>query len=204
MITQVTKAGDPLPSLFSRSTAARRIPAITVLLLSLLLLCACRNPLKVVKQANPNPFLGAKQFVMLPVTFTNLQVGKIQENTYLQRKNPQQQQSWQADKQALAELFLERLKRKISSAKLMLVDTAPFTITPRVTRIEPGSYWNPAEVNMSVMISDASGASLDEVTISELVSFDLLVAASSGQRIRSAAELSGNDLATYLRKRTKK
>jgi hypothetical protein len=182
----------------------KQISVSAFLFLSLLFLCGCGTPWIVERQANPNPFLGAKQFALLPVTFTNLQVGRIAESTYLKRKDQQQQQSWQADQQALADLFARQLKRGLASAGIVLADQSPFTISPRVTRIEPGSYWNPTEVNMNVCLLDGSGNTLDEVTLNSGVPFDLLGGASSGQRIRTASGILGNDFAYYLRKRTKK
>ena len=192
------------PSFISWAAARKQTPISAALFVGLLLLCGCGTPWHVVRQANPNPFLGAKQFALQAVTFTDLQVGNITESTYLQRKDQKQQQSWQADQAALADLFAKQLRRNVTHAGMAVADQSPFTISPRVTRIEPGSYLFPTEVNMSVCLLDGSGNTLDEVTLLEQVQFDLFSGASSGQRIRTASAILGNNFASYLRKRTKK
>jgi hypothetical protein len=191
-------------SFFMKAVAKKQTPIHIALFVSLLFLCGCGTPWVAEQQANPNPFLGVKQFTLQSVTFTNLHVGNIAETTYLQRKDQQQEQSWQADKQALADLFAKQLKHRLAGAGIMLEDQSPFTISPRVTRIEPGSYINPTEVNMSVCLLDGNGNTLDEVTICGVVPFDLFFAASSGQRIRTASGILVYDFAHYLRQRTKK
>jgi hypothetical protein len=123
---------------------------------------------------------------------------------YLERKDEKQRQSWRADQEALAALFAERLSHQLAGVGITLVEPSPFTIRPQVTRIEPGSFMNPTEVNMRVYISDATGNILDEIALSRMVPFDMLTAPASGQRIRTAAKMLGYDYGTYLRRLTRK
>jgi hypothetical protein len=181
-----------------------RTPINAALFTLLLLLCGCGTPWHVVRQADPNPFLGARQFALQPVAFSNLVVGKIPESTYLERKDPKQQESWQADKQALNDLFAKQLQRSLKGPGYVLTNQAPFTISPRVSRIEPGSYAYPTEISLSVCLLDANGQTLDEVFFYQGVAFELIGGAASGQRIRTASQLLGHTVSAYLRKRTKK
>lgn len=157
----------------------------------------CIRPYQVIQQAQPNPFLGGADFKPAPIAFQGLQVGGKTEAAYLGGKDPGQRSSWEADKQAMTDGFIQEL----TAGAGRVHQNGRFSINPQVTFIEPGFYVGvaamPSEVQMTVTIQDEKGAVLDVVQIGVSVPADISQPA-VGQRLRSAAQRLGAITAGYL------
>jgi len=156
-------------------------------------------------QAAPDPFLNQKAFAVLPVDFTGLQIGEKSEQEYLAGKNPDQQESFKADKAALNGEYLRELSDHADKIGVRVVpatgpDSAPFLIKPYVAWIEPGYYAvvsaRPSEVRMLVRITSPDGRVLDEIAVKSNSS-----GYASGQRLRNDGNALGRITAAYLKTR---
>lgn len=176
------------------------------------LAAGCGPQWAVVKQANPNPFAAQRAFVVEPMKFDGMQVGKLSEADYLAKKNADQQASFQADKSAMNEKFGERLTELAAKKSVALTPAAGapagYTIRAVVSFLEPGVYIprvgglgvdlsRPTVVRANLQIVDAQGAVLDDISINAEVAADLINAA-SGTRYRKAAEKLAEKANLYL------
>lgn len=183
----------------------RRILDLLLLATIGLVMMACSPGYKIVKQATPNPFLGAKTFVVLPVDFTGLNVGGNSEEEHLAKKEDKQAESFQADKDGLSQLFINELKSDAASEGIGIQaaagEVATFIIKPMVSFIEPGWYAgimaSPSKVQMTVKITDKDGNELDEIFIEHGTQSGITNPA-SGQRLRSDGEAIGGITASYI------
>lgn len=132
----------------------------------------CAPPWHVIRFASPDPFLGQRKFAVAPIDYSGLMIGRKPEPVYLSEKDPKQQASFQEDKAALNEKFLEHLTHHAHDGNIEIVPatgpgSAPFHIKPHVAFIEPGFYAAvaamPSEVHMLVHITGPEGQVLDEV-----------------------------------------
>src|SRR5262245_59446007 len=87
--------------LLSLSLAALALAALTCI--------GCGPPWTVVVEAVPNPFFGQGRFVVMPIDFTGLHVGKKSEAAYLVGKDPDQQRSFAEDKVGINDAFTRGL-----------------------------------------------------------------------------------------------
>jgi hypothetical protein len=162
----------------------------------------CIRPYRVVQQTTPNPFLSGASFKVAPLVFAGMQVGAKTEAGYLAGKDQQSQSSWEGDKQAMADIFMQELAAGVGG---LVNPNGRYVIEPRVNFIEPGFYVGvaagDAEVQMSVQIKDDKGAVLDIFELGVRVHANLSNA-SVGQRLRAAAGRLGNIVVTYLTDRT--
>jgi hypothetical protein len=180
------------------------------------LLGGCAPPWHVIAFASPNPFAGQRRFAVLPIEYTGLMIGRKPEPVYLAEKDPKQQASFQEDKAALNEKFLERLVGRAREGGIEVVPatgpgSAPFIIRPHVDFIEPGFYVGVAggasEVHMHVGILGAGGPPLDQIELIHgtdprsgfsiggiAISKDV----SSGGRLRSDGAALGELVGRYL------
>ncbi len=169
-----------------------------------LVAASCGPPWQVVRQAMPNPMLGQRAFVLAPMSFVNLVVGEKPEAAYLAEKDPGQRGSWDQDKSAMAQMFLDGVRGTAEGLAISPRSSGGFTVEPHVTFIEPGFYVGLAarssEVNMTVRILQG-GTLLDEITIGVTVPADL-GNPSVGGRLRAGASRLGGILGRYLVHRT--
>ena len=165
----------------------------------------CAPRWTVIQQAVPDPFLTQRQFVIEGIHTDRLIVGDLPEALYLSRKTPEQQASWQADKQDMITRYAEGL---ISDGDGLLFPTQPgpttFIVRPVVDFVEPGFYAfvasRPTEVGMRVEILAPSGQLLDAISVRSVIGASMINAA-SGTRMRQAAEDLGRVTAQYLKTR---
>jgi hypothetical protein len=183
----------------------RRLVLPALSLLSLLsLLSACGGvPWTVVRQAAPDPFVGQGQFAVEHLHFEQTRVGDKAEADYAASKEPEQQQSWQADKDAMAAQFLAGLSSE-GEGVVSVGGPGGAIVRPIVTFIEPGFYVgvaaHPSEVDMDIQVLDAQGQLRDEISVSVIVGASMTNPA-SGSRLRDAAERLGEITARYLKTR---
>jgi hypothetical protein len=180
-------------------------------------LFGCGGPMwQVVVQSAPDPFVGARRFGVLPIDYSGLMVGRKPEPVYLAEKEPAQQASFQEDKAALNEKFLERLRAKGLSGNVEIVPAtgpadAPFMIKASVRFLEPGFYVGvaaaPSEVHMNVKILAPDGRVLDEIELAHgtdprsgvaIGGFEIPGNPSSGGRLRKDGEALGTFVGEYV------
>lgn len=174
-----------------------------------LFLVACGPPYRVIKQAEPNPFVGAKQFVVMPIDYSGLHVGSKTAEEYENDKSDKQAASFEGDKEGMNNMFQTGLKEKAAKNGIG-VDAAAgevktFVIKPIVSFVEPGFYAyvasHPSKVTMNVKITDKDGKELDEILV-EHQTAATMTNPSSGGRLRDDGEALGAYVAKYLEDRT--
>lgn len=170
------------------------------------LLTACGASYDVVRTAEPSPFSCETSFVVLPIAYPRVQVGKKTETDYLSAKGADTRQSWETDKQAIDREFRRRLVRE-SADKGIHVDASSedaagrFFIRPTVRFLEPGFYAGPArhtsEVRMTVAITTADGRVLDELELESKTMGSVAHATTHSRFVHDGDEL-GGAMAEYL------
>jgi hypothetical protein len=175
------------------------VPGVLLVVLS----TACGVPWTVVRQAAPDPFVGHGQFMVEHLHFEQTRVGDKSEAEYAAGKQPEEQQSWQADKDAMADQFAAGLASE-GEGVVQVGGPGGSIVRPTVTFIEPGFYVgvasHPSEVDMDVQVLDPQGRLEDEIAIRVVVPASMTNPA-SGSRLRQAAERLGEIAAKYLKTR---
>ncbi len=183
----------------------QRIALPMALLWALLAATGCGPRWVVLRQAIPDPLLGAQVFYVEPIHFDPPMVGDKTEGEYLSEKDPGQRQSWQTDKHDTAERYLAAVVEASPTLKFA-TQPAPgvFIVRPIVSFIEPGFYAavvaRSTEVQMRVQVLASDGAILDEFTVRSYIGASMIYPA-SGTRMRLAGEDLGRVTADYLHKR---
>jgi hypothetical protein len=86
-------------------------------------LMGCAPRWTVISQATPNPFLGKKEFVVMPIDYTGLKIGEKSEEEYLsgkeekadaKGKDSNTRSNLEGDKAEM--IFQEKLKNGVSTA----------------------------------------------------------------------------------------
>jgi len=182
---------------------SKRLLMLSVMLLGLWL-SGCGPQWRVITQASPNPFLGKREFVVLPATYNGLRVGDKSEAEYLSAKKDKSVDSFQEDKAAMADRFMAVLRERASKHGLRLAtggEVTTFVIKANVISMEPGFYTyfvnKPSTVIMRIRIENKDGKLLDEVEIQHSTGASMVMAA-SGSRYRSDADGLGRITADYL------
>ncbi len=191
------------------SGRVRRALAATIAVGALGLVAGCGPSWQILRQANPDPFLGQTRFSVLPVNFTGLRVGEKTEADYLAEKDAEARNNWAGDKLGLNEEFTSNLISKAHEHGLSVVPAtgpsdAPFVIRPSVAWLEPGYYIGisagSSKVKMTVQITAADGAVLDEIIVEHGTGGSIQNAA-VGTRLREDGENIGHIVADYLASR---
>lgn len=180
-----------------------RAVAASLLFALVSLLVGCGPKWTIVHQATPNPFGPSSPFHVEKPTFQGLMVGDKPEAAYLAQKDPTAQGSFLEDKQGMVAAFSEGFDAEKGALRLALPGEA-FVVRTNVAFLEPGYYAgivsSPSRVRADVKLLDAQGQLLDAITV-EAVGPASALTASSGQRLRRAAELVGRLAAAYLKER---
>lgn len=92
-----------------------------------------------------DPLRGVRTFLIEPFSYPALLVGSTPEPSYLARKDDKQRQSWQTDKDAAAQIFMQTALSIGASAGLQVQPPPPpgpgfFVLRPVVSFIEPGTF----------------------------------------------------------------
>jgi hypothetical protein len=180
----------------------------------------CAPAWHVVAFASPNPFVGQHKFAVAPIDYAGLMIGRKPEPVYLSEKDPKQQASFQEDKAALNEKFLERLIATAREHGIEVVpatgpESAPFILKPHVDFIEPGFYAAvaraPSEVHMALRIVGPDNHVLDEISLAHgtdpgsgvsIGGISIPKDPSSGGRLRTDGAHLGELVGKYLTVRT--
>ena len=168
---------------------------------------ACGGSYHVVRSAEPNPFSCRAGFVVAPITYEGLEVGKKTETEYLSDKSEETRRDWDADKKAMGREFSRSLIQNAAHKGIRIdASTTPgaaghFVIQPRVGFVEPGFFGGPAmhssEVRMTVVIQSPDGRPLDEIRM-ENETLGSIAYPSTRSRFERDGEKLGESLAEYL------
>lgn len=187
----------------------RRALLVLFALVTALFASGCGHRWMVVRQAAPNPLTGANRFALDAVHYETLRVGGISEAEYLAGKTPEQQASFQADKQGFMQQFGSALVEKaqgLQIAGMPAPDAQTFVVKPTLTWIEPGFYAGVArhdtEAEINIQIFTQQGQIVDEIVVRSRIAATL-TNPSSGGRLRDAGNDLGRVAANYLLTRTK-
>jgi hypothetical protein len=186
-------------------SAAARIALFAGLLAVAAPLTGCGPRWAIIRQASPDPLVGARSFYCEPIHYDPPSVGDKTEAQYLADKTTDQRDAWLTDKSDTSNRFVASLSGAIPEAG-WVVQPAPgtFIIRPIVSFIEPGFYagivQSPTQLRMRVQILSSEGLVIDDIAIPSAIPGSMIYPA-SGQRMRLAGEDLGRVTAAYLRKR---
>lgn len=168
----------------------------------------CGPPWRVIKQANPNPMMGQKNFIVDNIHYENLLVGNKSVQDYLAGKEQKTQDSFQADLTDGNKIFAGSLVERSGGLSVQM-GTAPapgaFFVRPVVDKYEPGNFNGfvniATQVHMRLEILNDQGAVLDEIGMawSEPAT---LYNPGSGTRFRQSTKQLGYIAARYLGERS--
>ncbi len=188
------------------TSAGRCLSRLAALLITAALFTTGCQSWVVIKQANPNPMVGKTAFAIESLHFEAVSIGGKTETAYLADKEDKTKQSWETDKTEAMRIFGERVRADVKGVTFTDAATpgAQFLVRALVTYWEPGAFTGvinlPSEMRISLTVSDDKGAILDEVAFKRQIGASLS-SPSSGDRMRSAAESLGADVARYLNTR---
>jgi len=179
-----------------------------MLLLLALSSLACGPPWRVMAQAVPNPLIGQRVFAVQFIDFRGLRVGDGSESDHVAKMDPDQRNSWVADKRAMNERFTGALMSALNEEGYQAKfagNPAPWVVYANVDYIEPGIFTYfvniPSEVHMRVRITNAAGTLVDEFSLRHQTEASLVNPA-SGNRLRNDAAQLGEIVADYILHRT--
>lgn len=184
-----------------------------------LFVVGCAPPWTVIKQAEPNPFTGKKEFVVMPVDYSGLKIGEKTEEEYLgakeekaeeKGKESKTRESLQTDKEEVSNRFQDHLKKVSAkdgiSVNLATGEVTTFVIKPHIGFMEPGFYAyvasRPSEIVMTLKIEDKDGKLLDEIEIKHRTEASMINAA-AGTRYRKSGDAIGDIVGEYIRLRVR-
>ncbi len=172
-----------------------------------LLLVGCGSRWQVVRQAAPNPLVGARKFAIEPLHYDALMVGGKSDAEYTAGKDDKDRASWMEDKKGTEVTFISALQEHgggMQFSGMPPADTQTFIIRTSVTFWEPGFYaavaGHDSEMRANVQILGPQGL-IDEIVIASRVPATM-VNPSSGGRMRSAGKDIGAVVASYLKNRS--
>lgn len=167
----------------------------------------CGPPYAYLRIAQPSPLLGAHHISLEPMHFEGMRVGGLTEAEYLSRKTPEQQASFNADKQEFANRFLATCQAR-SPIQLVVgppPDANTMILRPMVRFYEPGIFTYVVNINtqvdMAVHLVRPDGAVLEEIAMRTVVQASFFNI-SSGGRLRTAGANLGGYVGEYVRRRT--
>ncbi len=171
-----------------------RAAGVTVACLSTV---ACGAPYVVVHEASPNPFLGQREFAVLPVDYSELRF-----------QGPVDTQRLAADEASVNDAFQSSLRNVADDAGIDVLDppeaSGAFVLRPSVHVMVPGvptaSGDGPSRIELSMAITDPRGFVLDQIVFSHWT--DAQVHDGGDARLRADADALGEAVALYLRDRT--
>ncbi len=186
-----------------RAVSLNMASRLAFLFLALSFFTGCSTHWRVVKQAEPNPLRGKKNFAVAAINYRGLRVGELTEQSYLATKKPEKRSKWVGDKRAINAKFAETLVSEAREAGLD-VDAGgigTFTIYPRVHFVEPGwyafTYRKPGQIRMRLVIVDSQGDVVDEIKLRASSESSATVRG----RFEDVAEDLGSIVADYLKER---
>lgn len=184
----------------------------TALLLGAVTAGGCGPGWTVVKQAAPSPFTAQSVFSVEPIAYEGLKVGGKSEADYLAGKEPGQVDAWKADLGKLNQAYADNIVKEGKGLQVSVGPAAapsPFAVKPMVSFIEPGVYAGivnlPSEVRMTLRVTDAQGAVIDEVATSVRYATQSIMGVpvnpSVTDRLTECGKMLGDATAKYLKLR---
>ncbi|HEX2570729.1 MAG TPA: hypothetical protein VH877_14325 [Polyangia bacterium] len=195
-----------MPHVSSRPSRLRHAWVMALMALAALPGTACHRYV-VVNTADP--LYGARNFIIEPLAFNNLSVGRLPEEVYLSRKDAQQQQSWQIDKGETAQTYFAQVTQAAGAFGLQIQPPPPpgpgyFIVRPSVSQFEPGNFNYfvniPTQMSIVLEIFTPDGRRVGLEAMSTRVPATL-ANPSSGGRMRQAGGQLGYETAVYLARR---
>ncbi|MFO0549945.1 MAG: hypothetical protein U0271_16240 [Polyangiaceae bacterium] len=181
--------------------------SLMVFVFAALTLMGCGPKWKIVSQAEPNPLVGQTDFVVQPIDYTDLLVGKKTEQEYLSGKKDKSVESFEGDKAGMNDKFADSVQAAGKRGGLNVSegtgDANGFVLRPHITFLEPG--YNaviskaPSKVVLVLRIENKDGKLVDEVEFKEQTSAGL----ATGTRYRDCAQMLGKQVIEYIKKRVK-
>jgi hypothetical protein len=184
----------------------RRLVVLAFTALSFLFI-GCAPKWTVIRQAEPNPFLGKKEFAVLPVDYKDLKIGEKTEQEYRDSKEAKTEGKFDGDKEAVSEKLIAAMKAQAKDEGLRVDSAAgevkaPFIVKPWVQFMEPGFYAymvnRNSEMRVRVTIETADGKELDVIELTHETPASMGPNISAGGRWRSDADWIGDAIGEYL------
>ena len=165
-------------------------------------LTGCSNPVKVIRQAEPNPFDKSTEFVVTPTSFVNLKVNEGQEADYIKSQGQEFEKTWNAEKAFMSREFMSSVRENAVGVRVFAADPRPNMILLRanIFSIEVGDTTGKASKVVMTLIIARGNSTLDEVRIESSTKPEGDNATLT-RRLRTDARKLGLLAAQYLKKR---
>ena len=167
----------------------------------------CGPSWTVIKESNPNPYLGNKTFSYQPIDFTNLRVGDSTEEAWMSDKDPEVLAEWQVDKKSISDVFFQSVREQVADEGITIDDqAAQYTLEAKIDWLEPGWYAfvvnRPSLVRLRFRVLDRNGTVIDEILVASSTAPRLLdgTVKMAVRLRRDAGKMAGN-AARFLRER---
>jgi len=149
-----------------------------------LLASACYQfpPPTVVKQTNPSPLVGAKDFIVAPVTFNGFTFEGAAESEWLKTRSAKQNASWANDKATMGAKMMKMFGREKLDEQTFALGAAAgagqFAVAINFDRYDGQMRW-------TAEIRDATGAVVDVVRdpLAVTMGFNTALALESGAQL---------------------
>lgn len=165
-------------------------------------LTGCSNPVKVIRQAEPNPFDKTTEFIITAPAFVNLKVNEGQEADYVKSQGQDFEKTWTAEKAFMGREFMASVRENAVGVRVLPGDPRPNALLLRsnIFSIEVGdTTGKPSKVVMTLIIARGN-STLDEIRIESSTKPEGANATLT-RRLRSDARKLGELAAQYLKKR---
>jgi len=151
-------------------------------------------PPTVVKQTNPSPLVGARTFVVAPVTFNGFTFEGAPEAEWLKTRTPKQVASWQNDKATMTAKMIKMFGREKQDEQTFAPSSAAgpgqFVVAINIDLYDGQMRW-------TAEIRDSAGAVVDVVRDPRAVTMGFNTALA----LESGAQLSAMMISKYLHSR---
>ena len=155
----------------------------------------------VIRQATPNPLLGQRVFVIAPVQYDGLIVANQPEAQWLATRTPDQQLSFQNDKERFNENLLAQIGSRAASRFQLTSGTTPpangFFLVPHLRYVHSNA-WSGGEFHLVLEIANSQGQVVSEINIPvrRIAGYGL------GAQLQASANAFSLYVVRYLREQT--
>jgi hypothetical protein len=190
-------------------SAMRTLARSSLVLIAITAAVGCASPVKVLKEAAPNPFTKNTAYTVDPIEYVSLTVDGKPEAQFLARKSDETDK-WEQIKVNTNSVFRENFETYLRSHHIRAVtqsEPSDFHVRPTVGQMETGYYripaWNAvARIFMNVKVVDPAGQVVEEFEIMQEAGFDAITASTTNIRLSQAARRLGSLTAGHLVKRS--
>ena len=147
---------------------SRRLLGFIVIAFAIFLGTGCQK-WTVVKQAEPNPFIGQTKFHVAPISYEGLMVQDRSEAQFKADRDADQNKNWDNDKQHVSDTFSAEIKDEADGLEYTDAPTEDaITVRSRITNmhggISMGITSTAAHIEMTVQLVKGSDV-MDEITV---------------------------------------